>query len=151
MAAPLLRFAGAPAENNRIAAWTAARIPHVAGFAPPFRCALAMARDGPIAGFVFHDWQAEAGTLQLSMAADSPRWAARGTLAGLFRYAFRTNGANKLWTATPHLSARALRFNRGIGLRQEAVLRHQFGPGSHAVICSMLAREWRASRWFEKE
>ncbi|MFC3231267.1 hypothetical protein ACFOGJ_28725 [Marinibaculum pumilum] len=144
----MLVFAQGEAENRGLAAWTAARIDHVDGFAPPCQCAAVTDAAGRVvAGIVFHDWQPAAGTLQLSMAAESPAWASRAVLAALFRYAFVTNGAAKLWTATPHRSERALRFNLGIGMRREAVLRHQFGPGRHAVICSMLAREWRRSRW----
>jgi RimJ/RimL family protein N-acetyltransferase len=146
-----LAFARHPDEADGYAEWVAEQIPHVERFQPPYRSALIFdSGHRVIAGVVFHDWIPAAGTIQLSMAAISPKWATRDTLAGLFRYAFETNGANKLWTATPHKSDRAIRFNRGIGMKQEAVLRHQFGPGVHAVVCSMLAAEWRASRWCDQ-
>lgn len=148
----MLAFQDHPEDADSVAAWVADQIPHVSGFAPPYRTAAVFDRGHRlIAGVVFHDWIKEAGTMQLSMAAISPKWATRSVLSGLFRYAFVTNGANKLWTATPHDNEAAIRFNAGIGMRQEAVLRHHFGPGRHAVIRSMLADEWRASRWFDEQ
>ena len=143
-----LVFARTPDEQAAIAAWAAERIEAVRGgdFGP---CqAVAVVQGGQVVAVaVFHDWQEQARTLQLSMAAASPRWATADTLRGLFRYAFVTAGAHKMWTATPHTNTRALRFNLGVGMKQEAMLRHHFGPKSHAAICSMIAAEWQRSKW----
>jgi RimJ/RimL family protein N-acetyltransferase len=65
----------------------------------------------------------------------------------LRHYVFRQAGARKLWVAIPHKNERAIRFNRGIGMRQDGVLREHFGRGSHAVILSMLRKEYEHSRW----
>jgi RimJ/RimL family protein N-acetyltransferase len=144
----MLLFPRTPVEVDGLARWVASRIPHVgdAGFGP---CqAIGIAREGRlVAGVVFHDWQPAALTLQLSMAADTPLWASRAVLRGLFAYAFVTAGVHKLWTATPHDAARVLRFNRGVGLKPEATLRHHFGPRRHAVVSSMLRAEWERSPW----
>ena len=145
----MLAFPKSPGEVEALAGWVASRIPHVgdAGFGP---CAAVGVTLGGrlVAGVVFHDWQTGARTMQLSMAAVTPRWASRAVLTGLFFYAFGTAGAMKLWTATPHDAARVLKFNRGVGLKPEATLRHHFGPRRHAVISSMLRSEWERSRWF---
>ena len=144
----VLIFATRPEDAVGLETWVVDLIPHMHGgtFGP---CAMAgvLRRGELVAGVAFHDWQPEARTMQLSMAASSPVWATREVLAGLFRYAFETAGAHKLWTAIPHKNARALRFNAGIGMKREAVLRHHFGLKSHAVICSMMSDEWRRSRW----
>lgn len=138
-------------ENDALAQWCGRRIEHVGadGFGP---CqAVAVLRDRHVAAVVvFHDWQDQARTLQASIAADSPRWAGRDALAGIFGYAFEVARANKLWAASPHNAERALRFNKGIGLKPEATLRHHFGPKVHAVICAMLRSEWQRSRWFKE-
>jgi hypothetical protein len=146
----VLIFAGTDEERALVVAWAAERIEAVRGSDfGPCQAAGVVVHGQMAAAVIFHDWQDGARTMQLSMAADSPRWAAPAVLRGLFRYAFVTAGANKLWTATPHTNARALRFNHGIGMKQEATLRHHFGPKSHAVICSMIAAEWQRSKWFK--
>lgn len=144
----MLLFAETPEENTQVAAWVAERIPHVAGgHFGPCQCAGVVRGDYMIAGVVFHDWQPGPDTLQLSMAADTPMWSRPEVLSGLFRYAFVTNGAQLLWTATPIDNDKALKFNLHIGMKREAVLRHRFGHKRHAVICSMTRGEWTRSRW----
>ncbi len=49
----------------------------------------------------------------------------------------------KVWTATQHENKRALKFNRGVGFKEESVLRHHFGRGCHAVICRMFTEDYR--------
>lgn len=144
----MLVFATRPEDICGLEAWTVGLIPHMHnGTFGPCVMAGVLRRGELVAGVAFHDWQPEARTMQLSMAAASPIWATREVIAGLFRYAFGKGNANKLWTATPHKNERALRFNEGIGMKREAVLRHHFGAKSHAVIYSMMAEEWRKSRW----
>lgn len=145
----MIIFARNDAERQALREWAGSRIPNVGkdGFDPGAQCA-AVIRNGALAAAVlFHDWQPGARTMQCSMAADTPLWASREVLRGLFAYVFITAGANKLWTAMPHTRERAIRFNLGIGMKREAVLRHHFGPKAHAVICSMMRDEWARSRW----
>lgn len=136
-------------EAAKVAQWAAMRIPHLGdgGFGP---CqAAAIGRQGRTAAVVvFHAWDREPRTLQVSIAADSPLWASRATLAALFRYAFVRAGAEVLWSAMPNDNTRAIKFNTGIGFKREAVLRHRFGPKRHAVITSMTRQEWQRSIYF---
>ncbi|HAC57210.1 MAG TPA: hypothetical protein DCF73_02500 [Rhodobiaceae bacterium] len=95
-----------------------------------------------LAGVVYHDYQPEYGTIQLSMASDNPMWARRRIINGLLAYPFHQVGVNKIWTATPHDNELALRVNRHIGFKPEATLAHHFGMKRHAVICRMLRTEY---------
>ena len=144
----MLIFAANDIERLQLSLWAGERIPAVGdlGFGE-CQAAGVLRRGALAAAVIFHEWQPRARTLQLSMAADTPQWATRDVIRGLFRYAFCDAGAHKLWTAMPAANERAIRFNLGVGFKREATLRHHFGPGAHAVICSMLEREWRHSRW----
>lgn len=126
-----------------IAAWVASRIPHMHGgdFGPCSAVGVLTDKEELLAGVVFHDWQPSYRTIQLSMAAESPRWARRGIIRGLLSYPFAQLDARKVWTATPHTNERALRFNKGIGFKREAVLARHFGA-EHAVICRMFKHEY---------
>ncbi|MBM3450560.1 MAG: hypothetical protein FJX78_06200 [Armatimonadetes bacterium] len=135
-------------DQNAAVEWVASRIPHVGvgkSFGPSLAVGVASGLSASArlyAVVIFHDWQPAALTAQASMAAASPLWATRGIIRALFAIPFFEWGANKVWVAIPHANERAIRFNKGIGMKQEAVLRHQFGHNSHAVICSMLRREF---------
>jgi RimJ/RimL family protein N-acetyltransferase len=95
-----------------------------------------------MAGVVFHDYQPEFGTIQLSMAADNPMWARRENLRGLLSYPFEQLGVHKVWTATPHDNEAAIRVNLHIGFKKEATLAHHFGLKRHAIICRMLKPDY---------
>lgn len=127
-----------------VAGWVASRIPHVgaAGFGP-CRAIAVMGADGrALAGLVYHEYNEQAGTVQLSMAAESPMWATRGTIRALLSVPFEQFKCFKVWTATPHGNARALKVNEHIGFKREATLAHHYGRGNHAIICRMLAPDY---------
>lgn len=127
-------------HDAEISKWVADKIQHVTEFGP---CAALGVASGDrfYAGIVFHDYQPECKTIQLSMAAESPRWASRKIIKELLAYPFLQLGVQKVWTATPHTNERAIKFNKGIGFKQEAVLARHFGD-RHAVICRMFKRDY---------
>lgn len=79
--------------NHELARWCAMRIPHVgaAGFGP---CQALGVAAGPneedefYAVCVFHEWQERNRTIQLSMAARSPKWASPKIIGQLLSYPF---------------------------------------------------------------
>jgi RimJ/RimL family protein N-acetyltransferase len=128
--------------DKEVADWVAAQIPHLQGgsFGP---CSAIGVVDNEIlvAGVVYHDYQQSCKTIQLSMMASTPRWAQRGIVRALLHYPFMQIGVQKVWTTTPHTNERAIRFNKGIGFKQEAVLARHFGE-AHAVICRMFRKDY---------
>jgi hypothetical protein len=144
---PGLPLLHGPELTEHLAAWAAARIPHVGadGFGPCWAVGVVRG-DAMAAVVVLHDFQPSLGTVQLSAAADSPRWATRQVVGAILGAAFLGRlGApvRRVWTATPSTNERAVRFNLGVGFVREAVLREHYAPKVHAVICGMMAREWQ--------
>lgn len=131
-------------HDEAIAAWVADRIPHVGGlgFSGPCAAIGIASGDRLLAGIVYHDYQAAYGTIQLSMAAESPMWARRETIRALLHYPFRQLGVFKAWTATPHDNDAALRVNEHIGFKREGTLAHHFGRKRHCVVCRMFATDY---------
>jgi RimJ/RimL family protein N-acetyltransferase len=124
-----------------VAQWVVDRIPHAEHFGPASALGV-IDKDGKaVAGVVYHDFIPAYGTLQLSMVAETPRWATRSILKELLTYPFEQLGVRKVWTATPLKNQRALRFNKGIGFKQEAVLANHYGD-DHAVICRMFKKQF---------
>lgn len=136
-------------DKERWADWCATRIPHVAGGEGFGHCqpCVIMDRGQVQAVIVFHDWQPEARTMQVSGASVTPRWATRRNIATLYDYVFNQAGAWLLWAATPADLPKVYGFDQAIGMTEDARLRDRFGPGRDAVITSITADEWRASRW----
>jgi RimJ/RimL family protein N-acetyltransferase len=131
-------------HDQVIAEWVRQHIPHMGtGFGPSAAIGVTDETGSPMAGVVFHDYQPAYGTIQLSAAAISPRWASRRLVGSILQYPFGELKVHKVWTATQHENARALKFNEGVGFTKEATLRDHFGAGVHAVICRMLLKDYR--------
>jgi RimJ/RimL family protein N-acetyltransferase len=124
----------------QISAWVADKIPHVSEFGA---CEALGVTDGQsiVAGVVFHDYQPACGTIQVSVAATNPRWATRAIIKEILSYPFHQLKVRKVWSAMPLKNERAIKFNKGIGFKQEAVLSHQFGD-DHAVITRMFKKQF---------
>jgi len=137
--------------SPELAEWAAARTPHVgsAGYGPAW--AVGIALQGKLAAVVvWHDFQPQHGTVQLSMASDNPRWINREVIGRLLGLAFlepwgrEAVQIRKVWVAIPSTAERTIRLNEALGLKREATLRHHFAPGVHTVICSILRHEYVA-------
>ena len=131
-------------HDAEIAGWVEDRIPHMFGngFGPCSVLGVASNTGDLMAGVVFHDYQEELGTIQLSMAARNPMWARRSTIKDLLEYPFRQLGVHKVWTATPHTNTKAIQVNESIGFKREATLGRHFGPETHCVVCRMYLSDY---------
>lgn len=99
-----------------------------------------------VAGIVYHNYVAEYGNIELSMAAISPVWAKRHIIAAFLHYPFEVCGCKRVTTMTPAKNRRALKFNEHIGFVREGVVRRGFGTDD-MVICGLLREE--AERWLK--
>ena len=131
-------------QDLEVAEWVASNIPHVREFEPWSTAIGVLDRKGInlIAGMVYHDYQPEAGTIQLSMAAITPMWARKNVIHQLLAYPFEDVGVYKVWTATPAHNSAALKVNKKVGMKQEAILGHHFGHKTHCVINRMLLPDY---------
>lgn len=86
------------------------------------------------------------GLCEISFAARSPRWASRRTISNLLRIPFLQYNCRKVLTVIPSSNTRAIEFNKGIGLKWEASLRHHFAKGVHAQVFSIMRSEFEV-RW----
>lgn len=134
------------ALSAEMAAWAAARIPHVgaAGFGPCW--AIGVAQEGMLAAVVvFHDYQPMTGTVQLSMASASPRWITRQLVGRILALAFEGRlgtPVRKVWVAIPSTSQRVVELNARLGLKPEAKIRNHFAHRVSAVVCGIMRNEW---------
>lgn len=102
-----------------------------------------------VAGVVYHDYRPQHGDCQITIAATSPRWAGRETIAYLLQYPFLELGCRRISTTVRSDNARALDMNVRLGFVIEGRRRHFFGPGIDCIEFGWLRSEWEASpyRW----
>lgn len=117
-------------------------------FGPCTAIAVVGDNDEPLAGVVFSGYRAAYRSIEISMAAVSPRWARRGVIHALLAYPFEQLNVQRAQVTIPLGNKRAQRFCRGIGFVQEGIIRKGFGD-QHAVVMGMLRGEF--ARLFKRK
>ncbi len=128
--------------NRSVERWVRDRIPHVDNFGPSSSLGVVNDKGALIAGVVYHDFQPDYRSVQLSMAAHNPRWAKRDVIAALLHYPFGQLGCYRVFTLTPANNTMALRVNSHIGFQREGVADSMFGPNSDGVMMRLLKPEY---------
>lgn len=137
--------------DKEVAAWVASKLPNAPDWDGPF-VALGWCGEDlqPLAGVVFFGWQPDYGRVEIAGAIESPRACTPRMVRELFRYPFQQLKARKVFAQTQHGNARCLRFLKGLGFTQEAVLANHFGD-QHAVVLRMLEKDYRKKYPHENE
>ena len=133
--------------------WVAARLPITTDhrdFGPFTTMGVFDVRDGRqpalIAAAVFHRYRQF--DLEITFAADTPRWATRGVIRAILQYPFVQLGCERVTTIVGRRNKRSRKLQRGLGFREEGIVRRGYDGRQDAVIYGMLRCE---CRWLEDE
>ena len=125
-----------------IADMVASRIPHVGARGFGACAAIGVVRSGRlIGGVVWHNFRGH--DIEVSAAFDRADWARPSTLSRLFAYPFVQLSCARITALTGRKNKRTRRFLRGIGFREEGVIRRGLDGREDAVIYGMLRSECR--------
>jgi len=125
-------------QNGVIAEWVRRQVPYVDDFGKCTALGLTGEDGAPLAGAVYHEYHPSYGTIMISFAAASPKWATPRTVGMFLRYPFAQLNVNKLRAAIAHTNTRSLKLTQGVGFKQEAILKDEFGKGIHAVMFRLM-------------
>lgn len=137
-----------PEINDALGQWAAERIPAI-GTPAGFGRYVAIGVGGGnrvVAVAVFHNWRPP--NVELSMAADSPRWCRPRIVGGILSYPFGDMGVRNVVTVTPRRNKRARRLNAGLGFREAGTIPAGMESGDDMVI-GYLTRA-AAERWLRR-
>lgn len=130
-------------DDFAVGEWVARRIPHVGSSREwgAFR-AIGIARgDQPIAGAVYNN--SRGFDMEISFAADSPRWATRGMVRAILAYPFVQCGCTRLTAVTAKRNKRARRLVEGLGFKQEGCLRRGLDGRQDAILYGLQHEQCR--------
>ena len=100
-----------------------------------------------IAGVVFHNWQPEAGVIEMSAAAlPGKRWLTRETIQTMYGYVFDICECQLVLSLVPSDDDRTLRMLASGGYKFVRVDR-LLGRDRDATICTLTEEAWRANRF----
>lgn len=135
-----------PFFDVRVADWVAARIPGCErGFG---KCqALGVAHDGRVVGgMVFHNWSPEFGTIEISAAADDPRWLTREVINMALDYVFDGAGCQMVMAQQDPENKRAVRLWKALGA-QEYIIPRLRGRNNAGSIVTLTDDAWARSKF----
>ncbi|HUU25582.1 MAG TPA: GNAT family protein [Methyloceanibacter sp.] len=106
---------------------------------------VAVMRGDKIAAVIIYH-QHRGASLEMTNAADTPRWATKGVIAELLSYPFEVLGCRRIEAIVRADNVRARRFDEGIGFEQEGIMREKF-EDCDGIMYSLTKRDWLGSRW----
>lgn len=132
-------------HDEALCRWVESRIDWGPGGAfPPGTPAIGVARgDKLLCAVVYHDYQPDFGTVQITMASSSPMWARRENIRALLHYPFRQIQCYKVWWLTRADNTHGIKTFEHVGFKREATLAHQFGRKRHGIVGRMLEPDYR--------
>jgi RimJ/RimL family protein N-acetyltransferase len=136
-------------HDGSVAHFVATLIPHCRrGFGPNAKAIGVVDDKGRlIAGLVYHNWDPEAGIIEISGAAlPGTYWLTRETLARMYQYPFHQCGCQMVVQRTPADDVRLLGILAAYGYVFVTVPR-LFGRERDGVICSLTREAWENNRF----
>lgn len=126
-------------QDDQVREWVRQQVPIVGDQRP---CtAIGVKRHGKlVAGVVYNNYRQSIGDIQMSMAATTPRWATRETIARLFFYPFVELNCRRITALTLASNQPVRAFLCRVGFTLEGVIR-EYLDGQDTCAFGMLRRE----------
>ena len=140
-----------PLWTNDAARFVEKHVPHAGPFGDSGFQAMGVEHRGEIvAGFVFHDWAPEFGTIEVSGASVNPRWATASVVRCALDYVFDTCGCQMLYARQNLENLGARRGWLRLGA-DEIIIPRMFGRGTIGTIITLTDDQWWSSKIGRRE
>ena len=135
-------------HDETVAQFVAQLIPHCRrGFGANAKAIGVIDEDGKlIAGLVYHNYDPEAGIIEVSGASTTARWLTRGTIARFYQYPFLQCGCQMVIQRTPADDTRLLRQLAAYDYTFIKIPR-LFGRDRDGVVCCLTYEDWADNRF----
>ena len=136
-------------HDAEVAGFVAALIPNCArGFAN-YRATGILDDDGKlIAGVVYHNWEPEAGVIEMSSASVSAHWLTRKVLREIFGYPFRIGCQMIVFRVSERNTGLHRQFD-ALGLRRHVIPR-LYGRDEAGIVFTLTDDDWSAGRFMRQ-
>ena len=139
-------------HDAQIAKWVVKRIPgmEIGEAFGPYTAIGVAAEDGyPLAGFIYHRFRGF--DVEISGAAQSPKWAQRGVVHALLHYPFEQMGCERVTMLTARRNKRLGKLLRFLGFTQEGTHPKAYDGHWDALSWGMIRDDWRTGKFGIKQ
>lgn len=102
--------------------------------------------DRLVGGVVFHDWQPDPRTIELTAASTDRRWLTRAVLRSAFNYVFDTCHCQMALARTHEDNATVRRLWKALGAKEFVIPRLE-GRSKAGVVLTLTDEAWRKSKF----
>ena len=102
--------------------------------------------DPIIGAVIFHNYSPESGVIEMSAAAESPRWLTRQTLQAMHSYIFNDAACQMAVMRVSECNARMLRIAKAFGYEAHSIPRLS-GRDEAEIILTLTDDQWREGRF----
>lgn len=142
-----MRYSCLYGQSDMVAAWVAARIEDCGRGFGECQGIGVIGPDGLAAGVVYHNWSPECDTIEISVAAATPKWATRAVLTELLHYPFSVLQCRIVLARTAENNLRALKLWRALGA-SEHLLPDLRAEGLGEIVTLLKKPAWQKSRLY---
>ena len=138
-------------HDQEVAQAVAQLIPHCRRGFGPHVAAIGIVEDGAlIAGIVYHNWDPEAGIIEMSGAAlPGKQWLTRETLKHMYRYPFQVCGCQMTVMRVPADDEKLLYVLAKFGYAFSPIPR-LFGRERDGVVCCLTREAWEENKFCKR-
>jgi hypothetical protein len=147
-------------HSNEVCHWVAERLPYInqrvatSPYGQVFGNAIGIGvlddAGALVAGVVYHNWDPQFRSIEVSCAAITPRWSSRRIFSDLLRYAWDTADCRRITAVTPRRAPAGAtsprKFLEMLGFVREGSIRFGFGD-QNAIVYGLLREDWEAGRF----
>lgn len=136
--------------NDNLGQWAALRVFENGGsFGPPFSTMGVFEDEALVAVVVYHNYSREHGVIEISAAADTPRWLTRGVLLQLFKFPFEALGCQLVIMRVDPENKRLRRILTAYGFDHLTIPRMR-GRDKDETLYMLTDDQWRANGFHER-
>lgn len=117
-------------------------------FGPSTAIGFANADEGLVAGFVYHNFEPDAGVIEVSGYSTRRSWVNKSLLNVIFQYPFEQLGCRAVVARHSEQNKRVIRIWRALGATQTKIPELR-GPNEAEVVAILTSDAWQKSKFRE--
>lgn len=130
---------------SEVPVWVSQRVPGDGGFGACYSIGVVIGSE-LVAGIVYHNWDPQAGVIELSAAATDSRWLSGPTIRAMFEYPFDQVGCQTVFLRVLEDNKRMCRIAERFGFDKHRIPRLG-GRDKAMMIYTLTSEQWSASRF----
>ena len=137
-----------PIWDDRATGWVAHKIWGEGSSFDNARGMAVVSKDAVVAGLVFHNWEPNAGVIEVSAAASDRRWLTRRVATEAMAYAFDGCGCQMVIARHSEQNRAARKIWVALGAT-ETLIPRLYGRNENGIVATLTQEAWRASKFNE--